>query len=150
MVRPHAESFGFDEMDRVFAKYENNVEKSKLILEKNAKKMKKDAVSIATSKGLKVTGEGVKGITTESTNNGYNVGWSSRPNLHLYFHERGFHAQNNRQKQTVFRDSKGARTRHYKPGQATYVPPSPHMRPAFERNKMAFLNEMRNTIQDTT
>lgn len=149
MVRVKAEHFGFDRINNQFAKYENNVKEAKVVLEKHANKMKDTAISNATAGKLVKTGEGIKGITTEPTENGYNVGWASRPNFHLYFHELGFHAVDNRHgKQTIRRDTKGARKRRYGRVRATYVPPTPHMRPAFKANERQFLYEMVTTIQD--
>lgn len=150
MVRVKAEHFGFDRINNQFAKYENNVKEAKVVLEKHANKMKDTAISNARAGGLVETGKGIKGITTEPTENGYNVGWATRPNFHLYFHELGFHAVDNRHgKQTIRRDTKGARKRRYGRVRATYVPPTPHMRPAFKANERQFLYEMVTTIQDS-
>lgn len=149
MVRVKAEHFGFDRINNQFAKYENNVDEAKVVLEKHADKMKDAAISNATAGKLVKTGEGIKGIVTEPTENGQNVGWASRPNFHLYFHELGFHAVDNRQKQTIRRDTRGARKRRYGRVRATYVPPTPHMRPAFKANEKQFLYEMVTTIQDS-
>ena len=150
MVRVKAEHFGFDRINNQFAKYENNVDKAKVVLEKHANKMKDTAISNATAGKLVKTGEGIKGIVTEPTENGHNIGWASRPNFHLYFHELGFHAVDNRHgKQTIRRDTKGARKRRYGRVRATYVAPTPHMRPAFKANERQFLYEMVTTIQDS-
>ena len=150
MVRVKAEHFGFDRINNQFAKYENNVDEAKVVLEKHADKMKDAAISNATAGKLVKTGEGIKGIVTEPTENGQNVGWASRPNFHLYFHELGFHAVDNRHgKQTIRRDTKGARKRRYGRVKATYVAPTPHMRPAFKANERQFLYEMVTTIQDS-
>lgn len=149
MVRVKAEAFGFDKVNNQFAKYEDNVDKAKVVLERHAKKMRDSAIQNATSGGLRVTGAGVKGIVTEPTENGHNIGWATRPNFHLYFHELGFHAVDNRQKQTIRRDTKGARKRRYGRAKATYVPPTPHMRPAFKANEKTFLYEMIRTVQDS-
>lgn len=149
MVRVKAEHFGFDKINNQFAKYENNVDEAKKVLEKHADKMKDAAISNARAGGLVETGKGIKGINIEPTENGYNVGWASRPNFHLYFHELGFHAVDNRQKQTIRRDTRGARKRRYGRVRATYVPPTPHMRPAFKANEKQFLYEMVTTIQDS-
>ena len=150
MVRVKAEHFGFDRINNQFAKYENNVKEAKVVLEKHANKMKDTAISNATAGKLVKTGEGIKGIVTEPTENGQNVGWASRPNFHLYFHELGFHAVDNRHgKQTIRRDTKGARKRRYGRVKATYVAPTPHMRPAFKANERQFLYEMVTTIQDS-
>ena len=150
MVRVKAEHFGFDSINNQFAKYENNVKEAKVVLEKHANKMKDTAISNARAGGLVETGKGIKGITTEPTENGYNVGWATRPNFHLYFHELGFHAVDNRHgKQTIRRDTKGARKRRYGRVRATYVAPTPHMRPAFKANERQFLYEMVTTIQDS-
>ena len=149
MVRVKAEHFGFDRINNQFAKYENNVKEAKVVLGKHADKMRDSARQTAKAGGLVVTGKGIEGIVTEPTENGHNVGWASRPNFHLYFHEMGFHALDNRQKQTIRRDTKGARKRRYVRAKATYVPPTPHMRPAFKANEKQFLFEMVRTIQDT-
>lgn len=148
MVRLHAETFGFDTIGNQFLKYEENVKGAHEVLDKYAEIIRDTAIGNATAGGLRVTGAGIGGIQTEDTDNGKNVGWATRPNFHLYFHERGFHAIDNRQKkQRIWRDSKGARKRHYKPGQATYVPPTPHMRPAFRQHQREFIYEMVTTVQ---
>lgn len=150
MVRIKVEHFGFDKLGNQFAKYENNVEKGKLVLEKHANKMKDAAINNAKAGGLVKTGAGISGIQIEPTENGQNVGWAKRPNFHLYFHELGFHAVDNRYgKQTIRRDTRGARKRRYGRVRATYVPPTPHMRPAFKANEKQFLYEMVQTIQDS-
>ena len=150
MVRVKAEHFGFDRINNQFAKYENNVDEAKKVLEKYANKMKDDTIRNAKAGGLVKTGAGVSGIQNESTENGYNVGWASRPNFHLYFHELGFHAVDNRHgKQIIRRDTKGARKRRYGRVRATYVAPTPHMRPAFKANEKQFLYEMVQKIQDS-
>lgn len=150
MVRVKVEHFGFDKINNQFAKYEMNVEGAKVVLEKHAEKMKADTISNAKAGGLVKTGAGISGIQIEPTENGYNVGWAKRPNFHLYFHELGFHAVDNRRgKQTIRRDTKGARKRRYGRVRATYVAPTPHMRPAFKANERRFLYEMVQKIQDT-
>lgn len=150
MVRVKVEHFGFDKIGNQFAKYEMNVQGAKVVLEKHAEKMKDDTISNAKAGGLVKTGAGVSGIQIESIENGYNVGWAKRPNFHLYFHELGFHALDNRNgPQRVRRDSRGARKRRYGRAKATYVPPTPHMRPAFKANEKQFLYEMVTTIQDS-
>ena len=151
MVRIKAEHFGFDRINNQFAKYENNVKEAKVVLEKHADKMRDSArQNVKASKLKQRTGDGIEGITTEPTENGYNIGWATRPNFHLYFHELGFHAVDNRHgKQTIRRDTKGARKRRYGRVRATYVAPTPHMRPAFKANERQFLYEMVTTIQDS-
>ena len=70
----------------------------------------------------------------EKKSNTITIGWSERPGLHGYFHELGFHALNNRakKKQVIPRTGK-SRKRVYRRVKATYVPPRPHMRPAFDK-----------------
>ena len=149
MVRVKVEHFGFDKINTQFAKYEMNVQGAKVVLKEHATKMKDTAVNNARTGGLDKTGKGVEGIDIEPIANGYNVGWSTRPNFHLYFHELGFHALDNRNgPQTIRRDTKGARKRRYGRARATYVPPTPHMRPAFRANERQFLYEMVRKIQD--
>lgn len=141
--------FGFDMFSKDLDRYEKNAEQIEDKLHENADKMRDRAKSIATSKGLKVTGKGVDGIISEHDNTESTIGWTSRPNFHLFFHEIGFHALDNRHgKVRLKRTSKktgrqriyGGRTK------ATYVPPTPHMRPAFEELKDQFYTDMQNEI----
>lgn len=150
MVRVKVEHFGFDDINKQFAKYETNVEEAKEILRESAEKMRDDAKkNVRASRLIMRTGKGHDGIETEPTKNGYNIGWGKRPNFHLYFHELGFHALDNRHgKQHIRRDTRGARKRRYGRARATYVPPTPHMRPAFKANRQEFIYKMVNKIQD--
>lgn len=151
MVRIKVEHFGFDKIHNQFAKYENNVKEAKVVLRESAEKMQNDAKkNVQSSRLVMRTGKGISGIETEPTENGYNIGWGKRPGFHLYFHELGFHALDNRHgKQNIRRDTRGARKRRYGRARATYVPPTPHMRPAFKANEQEFLYKMVNTIQDS-
>ena len=88
--------FGFDMFSKDLDRYEKNVEQIENKLHENADKMRDKAKSIATSKGLRVTGDGVEGIISEHDNTESTIGWASRPNFHLFFHEIGFHALDNR------------------------------------------------------
>ena len=69
------------------------------------------------------------------------------PNFHLFFHEFGFHATGRKKgKRHTSRSSKGKRKRRYKTG-TVYVPPKPHLRPAFDRGKDKFQNNIKKYIE---
>lgn len=141
-------SFGFEEVQSDFSKLAKNADDVKPETKKYATKMRDRARAIAQSKKLVRSGAGVSGITTEDTETGADVGWSQRPNLHLYFHELGFHALDNRRgKMRLNRNSKGKRARVYSSGQATYVAPKPHMRPAFDEVVPEFYKAIQKTLE---
>lgn len=141
--------FGFDMFSKDIERYERNAEHIENKLHENADKMRDRAKDIATSKGLKVTGAGVEGIVSEHDESTSTIGWSSRPNFHLYFHEIGFHALDNRHgKVRVQRTGKktGRQRIYNKETRATYVAPKPHMRVAFEEGKDKFYRDMQKEI----
>ena len=99
-------------------------------------KMRDRARIIAKAKGLQRTGAGISGIEIEEKDDSVDIGWSARPGLHLYFHEIGFHALDNRRgKVRLRRNNRGKRSRVYSGTGATYVAPKPHLRPAFDEKR---------------
>ena len=113
------------------------------IVEKEAVKIKDEAVRIAISNGLKVTGDGIEGIVTQRLGTESLVGWDSRPHLHLYFHEVGFHAGFGKYES---RESRGKRTRRYKKSSRKYVAPKPHVRPASLKLKNEVIDNIKKHI----
>ena len=110
---------------------------------KEAEEIKDDARKIATSKGLKVTGAGVEGIIAKHSLYESTVGWAGRPNLHLYFHEVGFHAGFSK---ATSRERRGKRARRYKKGSRKYVAPKPHIRPAALQHKDSFAKKVKDKL----
>lgn len=75
------------------------------------------------------------------------IGWANRPGFHGYFHEIGFHALDNRHgKQKIKRSNKN-RKRSYRGAKATYVAPSPHIRPAFDSLKNDFYKDVQKSLE---
>lgn len=102
-----AEVFGFDEAAMDAETLEVNANSIEDVYQESAKLIVNRSKSIASSKGLQVTGALVGGITEEVDGNGFRVGWGGRPNLHGYFHEIG-----------TYKD-----------------PPRPHIRPASDQSE---------------
>lgn len=141
-------SFGFDEVQSDFIKLANNADDVKPEVKKVAIKMRDRARAIAQAKKLVRTGSGVSGIDIGETDAGVDVGWGQRPNFHLYFHELGFHALDNRRgKIRLSRNSKGKRARIYSSKKATYIAPKPHMRPAFDELEPEFYKSIQKTLE---
>lgn len=144
-----SKSFGFDEVVADFGKYEENATQAELTLVNNGEKMRERARAIARSKGLFKSGQGVSGIDIEKKTNEVLVGWGDRPFMHLFFHEVGFHALDNRhrKKYLLERNSRGTRKRFYHNTKATYIAPKPHLRPAFDELENEFYKSMQDTLE---
>lgn len=140
-------SFGFEQIEQDFRQFEQNADQAQPEVKKYAIKMRDQARSIAKSKGLAKTGVGVSGIDIEEKVNEIIVGWGQRPNFHLYFHELGFHALDNRRGKIRVRRNNKNRSRLYSSVKATYVAPKPHMRPAFDQLELEFYNTIQNTLE---
>lgn len=141
-------AYGFEEAANDFQKLERNADEAEPEVHKMAIKMRDRAKNIAIAKGLNRTGAGVDGIEEEKTDNGYDIGWAERPNFHLYFQEIGFHALDNRlAKVRLKRSSGGKRERSYDGVKATYVPPKPHVRPAFDELEPEFYGKIQNVLE---
>ncbi|UJF15062.1 hypothetical protein LZ578_08620 [Jeotgalibaca sp. MA1X17-3] len=141
-------SFGFEDVQSDLNKLAKNAEDIKPETKKYAIKMRDRARQIAQSKKLVRSGAGVSGIEVEDTETGTDVGWSQRPNFHLYFHELGFHALDNRRGRIrLSRNSKGKRARIYSSSKATYVSPKPHIRPAFDAIEPEFYKAIQKTLE---
>ena len=128
--------FGFSGAIAKLNKISSNAKTINSIVEKEAEEIKEDARKIATSKGV----EGIiaKHALYEST-----VGWAGRPNLHLYFHEVGFHAGFSK---ATSRERHGKRARRYKKGSRKYVAPKPHIRPAALQHKDSFAKKVKDKL----
>ena len=135
--------FGFSGAIAKLNKISSNAKAVNSIVEKEAEEIKDDAKKIATSKGLKVTGAGVEGIIAKHSLYESTVGWAGRPNLHLYFHEVGFHAGFSK---ATSRERRGKRTRKYKKGSRKYVAPKPHIRPAALQHKDSFAKKVKDKL----
>lgn len=141
-------SFGFEEAIQDFEQFEQNANNVDQEVKKVAVKMRDRSRQIATAKGLNKTGAGVEGIEEEKTADGYDIGWSDRPNFHLYFHELGFHALDNRLgKIRLRRNTKGKRSRQYGGVKATYIPAKPHVRPAFDELEPEYYEKIQNALE---
>ncbi|WP_062532338.1 hypothetical protein [Jeotgalibaca dankookensis] len=141
-------SFGFDDVQTDFNKLAKNADDVKPETKKYAIKMRDRARAIAQAKKLVRSGAGVSGIEIEDTDKGADVGWSQRPIFHLYFHEIGFHALDNRHGRIrLSRNSKGKRARVYSSKKATYISPKPHMRPAFDELEPAYYQAIQKTLE---
>ena len=138
-------TFGFDdsaaEMDKLF----NNSNKAQKEMRDVADDMRDQAKRNAQAGGLERTGAGISGIISEHKGDESIVGWGGRPNFHLYFHELGFHALDNRQKR---RKKSGKEHGGFRGRKATYVPATPHMRPAFESKQQEFQRRIQNKLTD--
>jgi hypothetical protein len=135
--------FGFSGAIAKLNKIRSNAKTINSIVEKEAEEIKDDAKKIATSRGLKVTGAGVEGIITKHELYESTVGWAGRPNLHLYFHEVGFHAGFSK---ATSRERHGKRARRYKKGTRKYVAPKPHIRPATLQHKDSFAKKVKDKL----
>ena len=113
-----ASTFGFDEAAQDMETLTTNAETVSTVYDQSAAKIVNKSKSIASGKGLQVTGAGVAGIVKEVDGNGFKAGWGGRPGLHLYFHEIG-----------TYKD-----------------PAKPHMRPAFDENEQQFERLVQNKI----
>ena len=140
-------SFGFEEVEKDFIQLEKNADNAKPEVKKQAIKMRDRARSIAKAKGLQKTGSGVSGIDIEEKLDSVDIGWGQRPNFHLYFHELGFHALDNRLGRVRISRSGKNRVRVYMSKKATYVAPKPHMRPAFDELEPEFYRKIQNTLE---
>ncbi|MCW6666951.1 hypothetical protein NHG34_05240 [Aerococcaceae bacterium NML190938] len=143
-----SEMFGFDEAVLQFDAYASKTKKAKEALNEVADDMVRTAKAYATSAGLVRSGAGISGIVKETHGNDVTIGWSTRPGLHLYFHERGFHALDNRHRTWKLkrRGKRGKGYRDYRGVKATYIPPKPHMRPAFYKHEREFQDKVQNKI----
>lgn len=145
-----SEVFGFDEVIQDMLKFERNASKAKTEMQEVADEMRDQAKQNAQAGGLYRTGQGIGGIVSQHSDNESVVGWSARPGLHLYFHEIGFHALDNRRKKWKLKrgGKRGKGARSYKGVRATYVPPTPHMRPAFDSKQSEFYRRVQNKLTE--
>lgn len=135
--------FGFDELVKKLENMANKTKGASIIVRSSAEDIKKEAVRIAESKGLKKTGAGVGGITVDPAIYQADIGWAGRPGMHLYFHEKGFHAGFAK---STGRASRGKRKRKYKRGSRVYKAPQPHIRPATLKYQDKFIKKIKDYI----
>lgn len=115
-----AEIFGFDEAAQDVEMLEANANGIEEVYQESANLIVNRSKSIASSKGLEVTGAGVAGIVDDVDGNGFRIGWGGRPNLHLYFHEVG-----------TYKD-----------------PPRPHIRPASDQSEDEVYEKVQNKLTE--
>lgn len=115
-----AEVFGFDEAAMDAEMLAVNAEIIEEVYQESANLIVNRSKSIASSKGLQVTGALVGGITEEVDGNGFRVGWGGRPNLHGYFHEVG-----------TYKD-----------------PPRSHIRPASDQSEDEVYEKVQNKLTE--
>lgn len=139
------EVFGFEQAIARLEKIAGNTSKVNGVIVKEAEAIKEDAKGIAAGKGLVKTGAGVAGIVASHGNMESQIGWAGRPNLHLYFHETGWHAGFSRHRG---RSKSGKRRRKYGKGRV-YKPPNPHVRPAAMQHKDPFARNVKEALLDT-
>ena len=124
--------FGFDEAIQDLERYSSRANNINEKVYQEGIKMRDYARNIARGLGLYKTGKGVSGIDIERVSNGVEI---------------GFHATGRKKgKRHTSRSSKGKRKRRYKTG-TVYVPPKPHLRPAFDRGKDKFQNNIKKYIE---
>lgn len=112
------EVFGFNEAAMDMDEYALKSVNAQKEMNEVARTMQQTAIKVASGKGLQVTGAGIAGIQVEEQGDAVEIGWSSRPNLHLYFHEVG-----------TYKD-----------------PVRSHMRDAFEQHEQELLRRVQNAI----
>lgn len=96
--------FGFDEAIQDLERYSSRANNINEKVYQEGIKMRDDARNIARGLGLYKTGKGVSGIDIERVSNGVEIGWSNRPNFHLFFHEFGFHATGRKKGKDILHD----------------------------------------------
>lgn len=139
-----SEVFGFDEFAKKLQRMENKAKTVGKVIDKEADNITKEAIRIAESKGLKVTGKGIAGIVHKTTGTEAVIGWSGRPNLHLYFHEKGFHAGFSK---AIGRAKTGKKKRRYGKGRV-YIAPKPHIKPATLKLKDKAIRNIKKHIME--
>lgn len=139
--------FGFGDSLKEMEKFARNARQSPKVVDEYANKMADEAKKILASKGLVKTGAAASGIQVENKGDNRDIGWAEKPNFHGYFHELGFHALDNRERSYGYRKSLGSKNRDYKDVKATYVPPTPHMRPAFDKYEAAFYRDIQKKLE---
>lgn len=143
-----SEMFGFDDAIKEIEGYLSKANKAKNVMREVADEMRDVARNKARAGGLFRTGEGISGIESVHHSDYSEVGWATRPNFHLYFHERGFHALDNRRKTWQLKRSRKGKKRSYRGVSATYIPPTPHIRPAFTIKEHEFYRRIQKEITE--
>lgn len=146
-----ARVFGFVESSNDMQKYARNTEKAVEAKQRIGDEMRDRAKQNFQAATTTRTGQGASGIISEHAREKSEIGWADRPGFHGYFHELGFHALDNRggKRWVLKRSSKRTgRRRTYKRVKATYVAPSPHMRPAFDSLEQKYYTEVPRQLLD--
>ena len=113
------EENGAAEAAEMFESLAKNATQIPEVLDKAGEDISERSKSLASAKGLYKTGKGVAGINWDrATVYTRTVGWGSRPNLHLYFHEIG-----------TYKD-----------------PPRPHIRPAALGYEHTLVDNVKRTL----
>lgn len=141
--------FGFEDAIKDMKRLQQNAKQAKVVTRQYAEKIAERAKRNAEKAGLVKSRKGVEGIRHETSGDKELVGWAERPNFHLYFHEMGFHALDNRNKKkyTLKRSQKNLRKRSYKNVKATYIAPKPHVRPAFDELIGSYYKDVQKKIE---
>ncbi|MGF3066641.1 hypothetical protein [Facklamia sp. P12950] len=142
-----AEVFGFDKAAKMFDEIASKADEGRKTTEEYQEKMMNLARRNFQAGLTQRTGKGAAGIQKETSGDHYDIGWSGRPGMHGYFHELGFHALDNRRK-GIRHKKLGGTNRHggYRGRTATYVPATPHMRPAYYELKDQYTKEAQRRL----
>ncbi|MGF3073226.1 hypothetical protein ACQV2T_06740 [Facklamia sp. P13069] len=143
-----AEVFGFDKAAKMFDEIASKADEGRKTTEEYQEKMMNLARRNFQAGLTQRTGKGAAGIQKETSGDHYDIGWSGRPGMHGYFHELGFHALDNRRgkRYVLKRNKTGRRERKYTKKIATYVPATPHMRPAYYELKDQYTKEAQRRL----
>lgn len=112
------ELIGDDLVDQDINEAVRRAERLPQAMDGGAEKIVNRSINIARMKGLVATGAGISGIIFETEREDRLIGWASRPNFHLYFHEIG-----------TYKDY-----------------PRPHVRPAADQMENEVLDDIERTI----
>lgn len=141
--------FGFDESALSMQRLSQGAKRARDKQREIGDDMQQRAEQIFQNKLKQHTGDGAKGIISEHSGDTSKIGWASRPGFHGYFHERGFHALDNRRggRKLQRKSAKDGRFRVYKGVPWTYVPPSPHMLPASKELEQKYYSEVKKSLK---
>lgn len=139
-------AFGFDEIEKDLNNILTRAEKLDNEMENLAEKIKNKSVINAKSKGLMKSGKGIKGIVKQKNEEGWAIGWAERPNLHLFFHETGWHTGKPKSSKTQQKNGVRRTVRTYKKT-AKFIKATPHMRPAFDELAPKGIEKIKNLIE---
>lgn len=115
-----SEVFGFDEAANDMEEYLVKADKAQEEMYDVGEDMRDASRRNFQAQTTTRTGQGAEGIEVEKRGDAVDIGWSSRPGLHGWFHELG-----------TYKD-----------------PPKPHMRPAFDEHEEDFVRRVQQVITD--